>query len=109
MSLFWVLLAVASAGMQGYVIGRLVRRKADEYLRQDSAARSGVVKEGILSIAFDLQDRADELEKVLVVAVLKNGLFLSMDNGVTVEEARRMIGGFSLWVERCMFQQGGGE
>jgi hypothetical protein len=54
------------------------------------------------TIAFRIVEEGPHIAKLLVLAVRKDGSSFSLDNGLTVDEAKTMAIHFHSWVDKCM-------
>ena len=55
-----------------------------------------------LEIAARIAGEEENLAKLVVLAVRKDGSSFSMDNGLTADEAKTLIIHFHTWVDRCL-------
>lgn len=55
-----------------------------------------------LEIAARIAGEDENLAKLLVLAVRKDGSSFSLDNGLTVDEAKSMAIHFHTWVDHCL-------
>ncbi len=54
------------------------------------------------TMAFRIVEESPRLTKLLVLAVRKDGSSFSLDNGLTVDEAKTMAIHFHSWLDQCM-------
>ncbi len=54
------------------------------------------------AIAGRLIEEDQKIAKLLVLAVRKDGSSFSLDNGLTVDEAKTMAIHFHSWLDQCM-------
>ena len=61
-----------------------------------------VEKESPLGIAFRIAEEDGRIDKLLVLAVRKDGTSFSIDNGLTAEEGKRLAMDFHSWLDQCL-------
>ena len=64
--------------------------------------------ESIVDIAATIASKADDIEEVMILYVLKsNGKAYSLDNGMTVAQANFLVDKFKHWLFSCMTKEDG--